>query len=125
MGLSTVNLKNIHLAQNQMKMALITILLLLLQRICTTLTRSSRITNFRANRMYLILKFRLLNMRERQPKGGNRNEADRQRFRKWRKNQKGKRKKMSNLHAKNAGNPIIRYGFCYATNVMPAIMPLV
>merc|ERR1719350_2641945 len=75
--------------------------------------------------MYLILKFRLLNMRERQLKG-NGNEADRQRFRKWRKNRKKKRKKkMSNFHAKNAENPIIPNGCCYATNVMPAGMPLV
>merc|ERR1712110_1259886 len=63
----------------------------------------SRITNFRANRMYLILKFRLLNMRERQPKG-NGNEADRQRFRKWRKNRKKKRllksSKRKNSHKK-------------------------
>merc|ERR1712008_89557 len=34
-------------------------------------------------------------------KGGKQNEADRQRFRKWRKNQKKKRMKMLNLHAKN------------------------
>merc|ERR1719273_854156 len=108
-----------------MKMAMSTSLLPLLQRICTILTRSSRITNFRVNRMYLILKFRLLNMRERQLKG-NGNEADRQRFRKWRKNRKKKRKKkISNFHAKNAENPIIPNGCCYATNVMPAGMPLV
>merc|ERR1712166_1698835 len=77
--------------------------------------------------MYLILKFRLLNMHERQRKVAN-GEADRQKFQKWRKNLKKKRKKKKkklNLHAKNARNPIIPNGFCYATNVMTAGMPLV